>query len=64
MPCDPTPHLVRRFTLVCDDRRARAIEGLAREYGLTEREVLSQLVGLGLEAVRDDRDDLHASSGR
>jgi hypothetical protein len=52
---------VRRFTLVCDERRAHAIEGLAREYGLTEQEVLSQLVGLGLEAVRDDGDDLPVS---
>ncbi|MFB6192131.1 MAG: CopG family transcriptional regulator [Haloarculaceae archaeon] len=55
---------MRRFTLVCDERRARTIERLASEHGLTEAEVLSQLVGLGLEAVRDDRDDLRAPSDR
>ena len=44
---------MRRFTLVYEESRAREIEGLAREYDLTEREVLDQLVELGLERVRE-----------
>jgi hypothetical protein len=44
---------MRRFTLVCEESRAREIEGLAREYDLTEREVLDQLVEFGLERVRE-----------
>lgn len=42
---------MRRFTLICDDHLARRIEGLAREYNLTEQEVLEQLVQNGLDAV-------------
>ncbi|EMA17657.1 CopG family transcriptional regulator [Haloarcula marismortui ATCC 33799] len=46
--------MARRFTIVCDDDQARIIETLARRYGITEEEVLSQLVELGLE-VRDEQ---------
>jgi hypothetical protein len=42
---------VRQFTLVCDDGTAEAIEGLAVRYGLTEQEVLEQLVSVGLEEL-------------
>lgn len=42
-----------RFTVVCDDDRARAIQSLAREYDITEEEVLRQLVDLGLEDVEE-----------
>ena len=45
------PGVVRQFTLVTDDATAERIEGLAVEYGLTEQEVLEQLVGAGLEAL-------------
>jgi predicted transcriptional regulator len=40
-----------QFTVVCDDNLARAVGKLAREYELTEEEVLRQLVDLGLEEV-------------
>ncbi|MFC7019283.1 MULTISPECIES: CopG family transcriptional regulator [Haloarcula] len=40
-----------RFTVVCDDDQARAVEMLARRYGITEDEVLQQLVDLGLESL-------------
>jgi hypothetical protein len=40
-----------RYTLVCDEEMARRIEGLAAEYGLTEQEVLEQLVDVGLEQL-------------
>ncbi|MBV0900376.1 CopG family transcriptional regulator [Haloarcula salina] len=40
----------RRFTVVCDEDQTRAIETLARRYGITEEEVLKQLLDLGLEA--------------
>jgi len=40
----------RRFTVVCDEDQSRAIETLARRYGITEEEVLKQLLELGLEA--------------
>jgi len=46
--------MARRFTIVCDDDQARVVETLARRYGITEEEVLSQLVELGLE-VRDEQ---------
>jgi hypothetical protein len=39
----------RRYSLVCDDRTAAQITALAREYGLTESEVLQQLIDIGLE---------------
>jgi predicted transcriptional regulator len=37
-----------RYTVVCDDDLARDVEALAREYDLTEEEVLRQLVDVGL----------------
>ena len=40
-----------RYTLVCDEEMARRIEELAAEYGLTEQEVLEQLVDVGLEQL-------------
>jgi len=40
-----------RFTLVCDDDLALQVRALAREYGLTEEEVLRQLVDLGMDEL-------------
>jgi predicted transcriptional regulator len=37
-----------RYTVVCDDDLARDVEELAREFDLTEEEVLRQLVDVGL----------------
>jgi hypothetical protein len=45
---------MRRFTLVCDDRQARRVERLAARYDLTEREVLRQLLDLGLDSLERD----------
>jgi len=42
-----------RYTLVCDEEKAREVRRLAREYDLTEEEVLRQLVDLGLAEVGD-----------
>lgn len=42
---------MRQFTLVCDDRQARRVERLAGQYDLTEREVLRQLLDLGLDSL-------------
>lgn len=42
---------MHRFTLVCDDRQARRVERLAAQYDLTEREVLRQLLDLGLDSL-------------
>ena len=39
----------RRYSLVCDDRTAAQVAALAKEYGLTESEVLKQLIDIGLE---------------
>jgi len=44
-----------RYTLVCDDERAREISRLAREHGLTEEAVLRQLVGIGMDALEEER---------
>ena len=40
-----------RFTVVCDDDLAREVELLAREFEITEEEVLRQLIDLGMDAV-------------
>lgn len=40
-----------RYTVVCDDDRARAIADLAQEYDITEEEVLRQLVDLGIDQI-------------
>jgi predicted transcriptional regulator len=42
-----------RFTVVCDDDLAREIKTLAREYDLTEEEVLRQLIDLGLAETEE-----------
>lgn len=44
-----------RFSVVVDKDRARDVERLAHEHGLTEEEVLRQLLTLGLDALDDDR---------
>lgn len=46
--------MATRFTVVCDEDRARRIRALAREYGLTEEEVLRQLVDLGLDELGEE----------
>jgi 2-iminoacetate synthase ThiH len=43
-----------RFTLVCDDDLAREVELLAREFDLTEEEVLRQLIDLGMDEVDEE----------
>ncbi|NLV09642.1 MULTISPECIES: CopG family transcriptional regulator [Halomicrobium] len=42
-----------RYTVVCDDDQARAVSRLAHRYGITEEEVLEQLLDLGLEAAEE-----------
>lgn len=46
--------MATRFTVVCDDDLAGEVEALAREFDLTEEEVLRQLIDLGLAEV-DER---------
>ncbi|MFC7058905.1 CopG family transcriptional regulator [Halovenus salina] len=46
--------MVARYTLVCDDDISRDVRALAREHGVTEEEVLRQLVDLGLDALEED----------
>ena len=41
--------MTRRYSFVCDDRAATQVAALAREYDLTESEVLQQLIDIGLE---------------
>lgn len=41
----------RTLSLHCDDATAREIEALARDFGITEREVVRQLVEIGLEEI-------------
>lgn len=42
-----------RFDVECEDDQARAVSELARRYGVTEEEVLQQLIDLGLEAAEE-----------
>ena len=44
----------RKYSVVCGDSLAADVEELAREYGLSEQEVLRQLIESGLEVV-DER---------
>ena len=55
---------MRRFTLVCDDRQAQRVERLASRYDLTEREVLRQLLALGLESLERDEEDANGRPNR
>jgi len=41
----------RKYSVVCDDSLAADIESLAREYDLSEQEVLRQLIENGLEEL-------------
>ena len=41
----------RTLSVHCDDNMAREISTLARDYGITEREVVRQLVEIGLEEI-------------
>ncbi|WP_340097987.1 CopG family transcriptional regulator [Salinibaculum salinum] len=43
--------MATRYTVVCDDDLAREVETLAREFDLTEEEVLRQLIDLGMAEV-------------
>lgn len=43
-----------RYTVVCDDGRAREVRRLARKFDLTEEEVLRQLIDLGLEHLEEE----------
>ncbi len=42
---------MRQYSLVCDEQKAEQIEGLAVKWGLTEQEVLDQLIAVGLEEL-------------
>lgn len=41
----------RTLSVHCDDAMARQITALARDYEITEREVVRQLVEIGLEEI-------------
>lgn len=45
--------MATRYTVVCEDDLAQRVQALAREYGLTEEEVLRQLVDLGLDELSE-----------
>lgn len=51
----PAPRLSiamgRTIPLHCDEAMAREIADLARDYGITEHEVVRQLVEIGLEEL-------------
>lgn len=42
---------MRQYRFVCDDRRSERIEELASRYGITQQEVIEQLVDVGLEEL-------------
>ena len=46
--------MTTRYTIVCEDGRARDTRRLARKFDLTHEEVLQQLVGLGLESLDEE----------
>lgn len=40
-----------RFAVECDEEQAREVTRLAHRYGITEAEVIEQLIDLGLESL-------------
>jgi predicted transcriptional regulator len=46
--------MATRYTVVCDDDLAHEVETLAREFDLTEEEVLRQLIDLGMAEVDEE----------
>ena len=54
---------MRRFEFVAPASTARDIERLAREYGLTEQEVVEQLVELGMQELDGDASRENIRSG-
>lgn len=44
-----------RYCLECDGELGDRIEGLATRYGLTEEEVVGQLVEVGLEELEGEQ---------
>lgn len=46
--------MATRYTVVCDDDISVEIQDLAREYDLTEEEVLRQLIDLGLDRIDEE----------
>lgn len=54
----------RRFSVVCDDDLCERVDALAREYDLTEQEVLRQLLRRGLEASDPAGDGATAGTER
>jgi len=47
--------MVRQYSIVCEDDVGERVQSLAREYGLTEEEVLRQLIERGLEQTEKQR---------
>ena len=47
--------MVRQYSIVCEDDVDERVRALAREYGLTEEEVLRQLIQRGLEQTEAQR---------
>jgi predicted transcriptional regulator len=43
--------MATRYSVVCDDDLAEQVESLAREYDLTEEEVIRQLLDVGIEHI-------------
>lgn len=42
-----------RFAIACDDEQAAAVTRLAHRFGITEEEVVKQLIDLGLESLEE-----------
>ncbi|MCU4800416.1 hypothetical protein SAMN05216559_0716 [Halomicrobium zhouii] len=43
-----------RFAVACDEEQAQAVSRLAHRYGITEEEVVKQLIDLGLESLEEE----------
>jgi len=42
-----------RFEVACDDEQSQAVSRLAHRYGITEEEVVEQLIDLGLDSIEE-----------
>lgn len=42
---------MHRLTVLCEERQAERVQRLANRYGVTEQEVVRQLIDVGLEHV-------------
>lgn len=42
-----------RYTVACEEDQARSVERLAHRYGISQKDVIRQLIDLGLDSIEE-----------